>query len=44
MHGVQGSLIAGGRAVIERLMRFPKAGRDVPVTVTFRVEQARERW
>lgn len=50
-----GSLIADGRAVVERgagllagmvagLMRFPKAGRDVPVTVTFRVEQECERW
>ena len=55
MHEVQGSLIADGRAVIERgagllarivagLMRFPIAGGDDPVTVTFRVEQERERW
>jgi hypothetical protein len=55
MHEVQGGLIADGRAVVERgtgvlarlaarQMGFPQAGEDVPVTVTFRVEQGREHW
>jgi Domain of unknown function (DUF4166) len=55
MHEVNGALIADGAAMIERgeglmsrlvarLMGFPKAGRDVPVTVTFRVEGGREHW
>jgi hypothetical protein len=55
MHAVNGVLIADGTAVVERgtglmarlvarLMGFPQAGRDVPVTVTFRVEKGREHW
>jgi hypothetical protein len=55
MHAVDDALIADGTAVIERgqgmmsrlsawLMGFPPAGRDVPVTVTFRVEKGREHW
>jgi hypothetical protein len=55
MHEVSGGLIADGEAVVERgggllarlvarLMGFPPAGREVPVTVRFRVEQGREHW
>jgi hypothetical protein len=55
MHEVSGVLIADGTAVVERgqgllarlvarLMGLPPAGRDVPLTVTFRVEEGREHW
>jgi hypothetical protein len=55
MHDVKDSLSADGRAVVARgggflarlvarLIGFPKAGEDVPVTVTFRVEEGREHW
>jgi hypothetical protein len=55
MHEVDGVLISDGAAVVERgrglmsrllgrLMGFPPAGRDVPVTVTFRAENGREHW
>jgi hypothetical protein len=55
MHQVSGILIADGAAIIERgeglisrllarLLGFPPAGRDVPVTVTFRVGEGREHW
>jgi hypothetical protein len=55
MHEVNGVLISDGTAVVERgrglmsrllgrLIGFPPAGRDVPVTVTFRAENGREHW
>jgi hypothetical protein len=55
MHAANGALVADGKAVIERgrgllarllarLMGFPPAGRDVPVTVTFQAEEGREHW
>jgi Domain of unknown function (DUF4166)/Saccharopine dehydrogenase NADP binding domain len=55
MHEVNDVLISDGTAVVERgrglmsrllgrLMGFPPAGRDVPVTVTFRAENGREHW
>jgi hypothetical protein len=55
MHQVSGVLIADGAAIVERgeglisrllarLLGFPPAGRDVPVTVTFRVGEGREHW
>jgi hypothetical protein len=55
MHEVNRTLIADGAATIERgpgllarlvarLIGFPQAGRDLPATVTFRVEGGREHW
>jgi hypothetical protein len=55
MHGVDGVLVADGTAVVERgtgvlsrllgrVMGFPPAGRDVPLTVTFRADDGREHW
>jgi hypothetical protein len=55
MHDVQKVLIAEGAAIVERgsgllarlvgrMMGFPPAGQDVPVTVTFRVDAEREIW
>ncbi len=55
MHDVRGRLIATGRATIERgsgvaaailgvLFRFPPAGENVPLTVTFTVTPQREEW
>jgi hypothetical protein len=55
MHAVNGVLIADGAAMVERgggllsrlvarLMGFPPAGRDVPLTVTFRAAEGREHW
>jgi hypothetical protein len=55
MHDVQKVLIADGTAIVERgsglparlvgrMMGFPPAGQDVPVTVTFRVDGEREIW
>ncbi|MDH3667275.1 MAG: DUF4166 domain-containing protein [Paracoccaceae bacterium] len=55
MHEVHESLVAEGRAEVTRggnplargiaaLFRFPKAGRDVPVRVSFTVEDGVERW
>ncbi len=55
MHDLRRSLVAAGVAQIDRgtglLSRlaalafgFPSAGRDVPVTVSFRVEQGHETW
>jgi hypothetical protein len=55
MHDVHGVLVAEGAAIIERgkgrmarlvarVMGFPPAGRDVPVTVKFRVDKGREHW
>ena len=46
--GMRVAVIERGRGVVSRLsawlMGFPPAGRDVPVTVTFRVEKGREHW
>jgi hypothetical protein len=55
MHDVKDVLIADGTATIERggglmarlvarVMGFPPAGREVPVTVTFRTDAGREHW
>jgi Domain of unknown function (DUF4166)/Saccharopine dehydrogenase NADP binding domain len=55
MHAVTDTLTADGTAIVDRgqglmarlvarLMGFPPAGRDVPVTVTFRVADGREHW
>ena len=55
MHEVNGVLVADGSAEVERggglisrllgrLMGFPPAGPDVPLTVTFRAEDGREHW
>jgi hypothetical protein len=55
MHDVSAALTAEGVASIERgtgwlaillarLMGFPPAGRDVPLTVTFRVRDGEEHW
>jgi Domain of unknown function (DUF4166) len=55
MHSVSPALCADGRASIERgqgaiaslvarFMRFPPAGEDVPVTVTFRARGRGEHW
>jgi hypothetical protein len=55
MHDVNGILVADGTAIVERggglmsrllgwVMGFPPAGRDVPVTVTFRAQDGREHW
>jgi hypothetical protein len=55
MHAVKDVMVADGTAVIERgaglvsrlvarLMGFPPAGRDVPVTVTFRAAAGAEHW
>jgi hypothetical protein len=55
MHDVKDVLIADGAATIERggglmarlvawVMGFPPAGREVPVTVTFRTDAGREHW
>jgi hypothetical protein len=55
MHGVSSTLVADGRADIERgsgllaslvarVMGFPPAGRDIPLTVVFRVDGGQEHW
>jgi hypothetical protein len=55
MHDVSKVLTADGAATVERgggllarlaarMMGFPPAGRDVPVTVTFRADAGREHW
>jgi hypothetical protein len=55
MHDVPSELVAHGTATIERgkgllarlaarVIGFPDAGDDVPVTVRFRAENGRERW
>jgi hypothetical protein len=55
MHDVQKVLIAEGTATVERgsgimarlvgrMLGFPPAGRDIPVTVTFRADAEREIW
>lgn len=55
MHAFDGELTVKGRAEIEngtgflaklvrRIMGFPKAGQDVPVTVTFRAQDGVETW
>jgi len=55
MHDATGTWVAEGRADIERgknplariaafINRFPKAGRDVPITVTFESKDGREIW
>ena len=55
MHDATGTWIAEGHADIERggnplariaafIYRFPKAGRDVPITVTFEAKHGRETW
>lgn len=55
LHGLKDTLVAEGRAVIVRgdgpiaklianLFGFPNAGQDVPVRVSFRLEDGREIW
>jgi hypothetical protein len=55
MHEVNGVRVADGTAIVERggglmsrllgwLLGFPPAGRDVPVTVTFRAQGGGEHW
>jgi hypothetical protein len=55
MHDLTGALTAEGMASVERgrhwlagavagIVGFPKAGANVPVSVTFRVENGREHW
>ncbi|HTT99334.1 MAG TPA: DUF4166 domain-containing protein [Rhizomicrobium sp.] len=55
MHDATGTWVAEGRADIERgknplarvaafINRFPKAGRDVPITVKFEARDGRETW
>lgn len=55
MHDLDGRLDVDGRATVERgtnpaarliatVMGFPPAGRDIPVTVTFRLHDGRETW
>ena len=55
MHDLGGDLVAEGRASVERgegfmarlvatLFGFPKAGDDVPVTVTFQLRDGKEIW
>ncbi len=55
MHDLDAELTADGVAVVERgtslparliafVMGFPPAGKDIPVTVSFRAREGRERW
>jgi uncharacterized protein DUF4166/saccharopine dehydrogenase-like protein len=55
MHDLDGEMIAGGSATVERggsllarlaaaLIGFPQAGKDVPVKVAFKSERGRETW
>jgi Domain of unknown function (DUF4166)/Saccharopine dehydrogenase NADP binding domain len=55
MHDLDAELTAEGRAEVERgggllarlaafIVGFPRAGKDIPVTVSFRVEDGREHW
>jgi hypothetical protein len=55
MHDLKNPLVAEGRAIVERsnsvaawligsLFGFPRAGEDVPVKVTFRLQDGREVW
>ena len=55
MHDLDSELAAEGRAEVERgngllarvvafVVGFPRAGKDVPVKVSFRVEDGREHW
>jgi hypothetical protein len=55
MHDLDSALTAEGRAVVERgngllarlvalVIGFPRAGKDIPVTVSFRREDGREHW
>ena len=55
MHDLDAELTAEGRAEVERgngwlarvaafVVGFPRAGKDIPVTVSFRVRDRREHW